>query len=202
MRAASAGDCCSAARPDLSGSAQPQRAAPTMSARAARGAALEAATRAAEDSPSATDLSDYEGRGGCGRRAPRQRAAAPARCSRNAPPTLLIAPAEPGPEGVPGACQLWSGSETAAQACRQAACELPAAAALRAAGALSPCQRLALSARALWLQLHPYSCIDQTAVSVRCTGMFGGAGGAGRGVGWVHTRGWWSDLNGRQVLSF
>ena len=32
-----------------------------MSARAARGAALEAATRAAEDSPSATDLSDYEG---------------------------------------------------------------------------------------------------------------------------------------------
>ena len=87
------------------------------------------------------------------RRAPRQRAAAPPRCSRNAPLTLLIAPAEPGPEGLPGACQLWSGSETAAQTCQRAACGLPAAAALRAAGALSRCQRPAPSARALWLQL-------------------------------------------------
>ena len=173
-----------------------------MSARAARGAALEAATRAAEDTPSATDLSDYEGRGGCGRRAPRQRAAAPARCSRNAPLTLLIAPAEPGPEGVPGACQLWSGSETAAQTCPRAAYGLHAAAALRAAGALSRCQRPAPSARALWLQLHPNSRSVQIAVYVRCSGMFGGAGGAVRGVGRVHERGWWSDLNGRQVLSF
>ena len=87
------------------------------------------------------------------RRAPRQRAAAPPRCSRNAPLTLLIAPAEPGPEDLPGACQLWSGSETAAQTCQRAACGLPAAAALRAAGALSRCQRPAISARTLWLQL-------------------------------------------------
>ena len=53
------------------------------------------------------------------------------------------------PRGVPGACQLWSGSETAAQTCRRAACELPAAAALRGAGALSRCQRSDLSARAV-----------------------------------------------------
>ena len=86
-------------------------------------------------------------------RAPRQRAAVPPRCSRNAPLTLLIAPAEPGPEDLPGACQLWSGSETAAQTCQRAACGLPAAAALRAAGALSRCQRPAISARTLWLQL-------------------------------------------------
>jgi hypothetical protein len=39
----------------------------------------------------------------------------PPRCSRSAPPTLLIAPAEPDPEGLPGAGQLQSGSETAAQ---------------------------------------------------------------------------------------
>ena len=31
------------------------------------------------------------------------------RCSRNVPSTLLIAPAEPGPEGLPGACQLQLG---------------------------------------------------------------------------------------------
>jgi hypothetical protein len=138
------------------------------------------------------------------RLAPRQRdrAAAPPRCSRNAPLALLIAPAEPDPEDLPGACQLWSGSETAAQTCPRAAYGLHAAAALRAAGALSRCQRMAPSARALWLQLHPYSCSVQIAVSVRCTGMFGGAGGAGRGVGRVHTRGWLSDLNGRQFLSF
>ena len=60
MRAASAGDCCGAARPDLSGFAQPQRAAPTMGTRAARAVPLEVATTATEDSPSATDLSDSD----------------------------------------------------------------------------------------------------------------------------------------------
>ena len=62
-------------------------------------------------------------------------------------------PSRAWPEGLPGACQLWSGSETAAQTCQRAASGLPAAAALRAAGALSRCQRPAISARTLWLQL-------------------------------------------------
>eukprot|EP01046_Picozoa_sp_COSAG06_P023934 COSAG06_NODE_1923_length_8061_cov_15.756091_9_plen_201_part_00 len=41
----------------------------------------------------------------------------PPRCSRSAPPTLLIAPAEPDPEGLPSAVRLQPGSETAAQTC-------------------------------------------------------------------------------------
>ena len=61
----------------------------------------------------------------------------PPRCSRSALLTLLIALAEPDPEGLPGAGRLQLGSETAARTCQRAACGLPAAAALRAAGALS-----------------------------------------------------------------
>ena len=50
--------------------------------------------------------------------------------------TLLIALAEPDPEGLPGAGRLQLGSETATRTCQRAACGLPAAAALPAAGAL------------------------------------------------------------------
>ena len=67
----------------------------------------------------------------------------PPRCSRSAPPTLLIAPAEPDPEGLPGAGQLQSGSETAARTCLRAACGLPAAPGLPAAGASAALQRAA-----------------------------------------------------------
>jgi hypothetical protein len=54
------------------------------------------------------------------------------RCSRNVPSTLLIAPAEPGSEGLPDACQLQLGPETAARTCQRAACGLPATTALPA----------------------------------------------------------------------
>ena len=66
--------------------------------------------------------------------------AASTRCSRSALLTLLIAPAEPDPEGLPGAGWLQLGSETAARTCQRAACGLPATAVLPAAGALSVCQ--------------------------------------------------------------
>jgi len=83
------------------------------------------------------------------------------RCSRNVPSTLLIAPAEPGPEGLPGACQLQLGPETAARTCQRAACGLPATAALPATTSLSRCPLLALSARALLQRLHPCSGLIQ-----------------------------------------
>ena len=67
----------------------------------------------------------------------------PPRCSRSAPPTLLIAPAEPDPEGLRGAGRLQSGSETAAQTCLRAACGLPAGPGLPAAGASAALQRAA-----------------------------------------------------------
>merc|ERR1711934_322589 len=72
----------------------------------------------------------------------------PPRCSRSALLTLLIAPAEPDPEGLPGAGRLQLGSETAARTCQRAACGLPATAALPATTSLSRCPLLALSARA------------------------------------------------------
>jgi hypothetical protein len=95
------------------------------------------------------------------------------RCSRNVPSTLLIAPAEPGPEGLPGACQLQLGPETAARTCQRAACGLPAAAVLPAAGALSRCPLLALSARALLQRLHPCSGLIQSGSSRGCSGLLG-----------------------------
>ena len=64
----------------------------------------------------------------------------PSRCSRSALLTLLIAPVEPDPEGLPGAGWLQLGSETAARTCQRAACGLPATAVLPAAGAMSVCQ--------------------------------------------------------------
>jgi len=67
----------------------------------------------------------------------------PPRCSRSAPPTLLIAPAEPDPEGLRGAGRLQSRSETAARTCLRAACGLPAGPGLPAAGASAALQRAA-----------------------------------------------------------
>ena len=48
---------------------------------------------------------------------------------------LATDPADPDPEGLPGASQLQSGSETAARTCLRAACGLPAGPGLHAAGA-------------------------------------------------------------------
>ena len=78
----------------------------------------------------------------------------PPRCSRSAPPTLLIAPAEPDPEVLPGAGQLQSGSETTARTCLWAACR-------GGAGCLLPepllrCRRC-LSAWGLLQRPHPCS---------------------------------------------
>ena len=123
------------------------------------------------------------------------------RCSCSAPSTLLIAPAEPDPEGLPGACQLQSGSETAARTCQRAACGLPATTALPATTSLSRCPLLALSARALLQRLHPCSGLIQFGSSRGCSGVFGAAGAAVRGVGRAQKRGW-RFLNGRRVLSF
>ena len=123
------------------------------------------------------------------------------RCSCNAPSTLLIAPAEPGPDGLPGACQLQLGSETAARTCQRAACGLPATTALPATTSLSRCPLLALSARALLQWLHPCSGLIQSGSSRGCSGVFGAAGAAVRGVGRAQKRGW-RFLNGRRVLSF
>ena len=95
------------------------------------------------------------------------------RCSRNAPSTLLIAPAEPGPEGLPGACQLQLGSETAARTCQRAACGLPATTALPATTSLSRCPLLALSARALLQRPHPCSGLIQSGSSRGCSGVLG-----------------------------
>ena len=95
------------------------------------------------------------------------------RCSRNVPSTLLIAPAEPGPEGLPGACQLQLGPETAARTCQRAACGLPATTALLATASLSRCPLLALSARALLQRLHPCSGLIQSASSRGCSGLLG-----------------------------
>ena len=117
------------------------------------------------------------------------------RCSRNVPSTLLIAPAEPGPEGLPGACQLQLGPETAARTCQRAACGLPAAAALPAAGALSAspvCSGPAAAGASLF-----------GSWSVRqLLGAFGGAGGAARGIGREQKRVWWWRFECRPVLSF
>ena len=123
------------------------------------------------------------------------------RCSRNAPSTLLIASAEPDPEGLPGACQLQLGSETAARTCQRAACGLPATTALPATTSLSRCPLLALSARALLQRPHPCSGLIQSGSSRGCSGVFGAAGAAVRGVGRAQKRGW-RFLNGRRVLSF
>ena len=94
----------------------------------------------------------------------------PPRCSRSAPPTLLIAPAEPDPEGLPGAGQLQSGSETAARTCLRAACGLPAA-----PGCLLPepllCCRRCLSAWALLQRPHPCSGPVQSGGSRGCSGV-------------------------------
>ena len=100
----------------------------------------------------------------------------PPRCSRSALLTLLIAPAEPDPEGLPGAGRLQLGSETAARTCQRAACGLPAAAALRAAGALSASPVCSGPAAAGASLFGPWS-VRQL------LGAFGGAGGAARGIG-------------------
>ena len=102
--------------------------------------------------------------------------AASTRCSRSALLTLLIAPAEPDPEGLPGAGRLQLGSETAARTCQRAACGLPAAAALRAAGALSASPVCSGPAAAGASLFGPWS-VRQL------LGAFGGAGGAARGIG-------------------
>jgi hypothetical protein len=95
------------------------------------------------------------------------------RCSRNVPSTLLIAPAEPGSEGLPDACQLQLGPETAARTYQRAACGLPATTALPATASLSRCPLLALSARALLQRLHPCSGLIQSASSRGCSGLLG-----------------------------
>ena len=102
--------------------------------------------------------------------------AASTRCSRSALLTLLIAPAEPDPEGLPGAGRLQLGSETAARTCQRAACGLPATAALRAAGALSASPVCSGPAAAGASLFGPWS-VRQL------LGAFGGAGGAARGIG-------------------
>eukprot|EP01051_Picozoa_sp_SAG22_P002335 SAG22_NODE_102_length_20195_cov_3.248308_19_plen_211_part_00 len=102
--------------------------------------------------------------------------AASTRCSRSALLTLLIAPAEPDPEGLPGAGRLQLGSETAARTCQRAACGLPAATALRAAGALSASPVCSGPAAAGASLFGPWS-VRQL------LGAFGGAGGAARGNG-------------------
>ena len=109
----------------------------------------------------------------------------PPRCSRSALLTLLIAPAEPDPEGLPGAGRLQLGSETAARTCQRAACGLPAAAALRAAGALSASPVCSGPAAAGASMFGPWS-VPQL------LGAFGGAGGAARGIGREQKRSWWS----------
>jgi hypothetical protein len=94
----------------------------------------------------------------------------PPRCSRSALLTLLTAPAEPDPEGLPGAGRLQLGSETAARTCQRDACGLPAAAVLPAAGALSVrtvCSGPAAAAASL---IGPWSVRQLLEV-------FGGAGG-------------------------
>ena len=108
----------------------------------------------------------------------------PPRCSRSALLTLLIAPAEPDPEGLPGAGRLQLGSETAARTCQRAACGLPAAAALRAAGALSASPVCSGHAAAV-LSLFELCSVRQL------SGVFGGAGGAARGIGRVQKRILW-----------
>ena len=110
--------------------------------------------------------------------------AASTRCSRSALLTLLIAPAEPDPEGLPGAGRLQLGSETAARTCQRAACGLPAAAALRAAGALSASPVCSGPAAAGASLFGPWS-VRQL------LGAFGGAGGAARGIGWEQKRILW-----------
>ena len=60
----------------------------------------------------------------------------PPRCSRSGSPSLLIARADPDLENLRGACWLQSRVETAGRTCLWAACGLPAATALPAAGAL------------------------------------------------------------------
>ena len=109
----------------------------------------------------------------------------PSRCSRSALLTLLIAPAEPDPEGLPGAGRLQLGSETAARTCQRAACGLPAAAALRAAGALSASPVCSGPAAAGASLFGPWSVLQ-------LLGVFGGAGGAARGIGREQKRSWWS----------
>ena len=122
----------------------------------------------------------------------------PPRCSRSAPPTLLIAPAEPDPEGLPGAGQLQSGSETAARTCLRAACGLPAAPGLPAAGASAALQALPV-------------CLGPAAATApllgtcsvwRLPGVFGGAGGAVLALGGCRNVFGGQGLNGRPVLSF
>ena len=110
--------------------------------------------------------------------------AASTRCSRSALLTLLIAPAEPDPEGLPGAGRLQLGSETAARTCQRAACGLPAAAALRAAGALSASPVCSGPAAAGASLFGPWS-VRQLLWA------FGGAGGAARGIGREQKRSWW-----------
>ena len=96
----------------------------------------------------------------------------PPRCSRSALLTLLIAPAEPDPEGLPGAGRLQLGSETAARTCQRAACGLPAAAALRAAGAL-PASPVCSSARGLLQRSYPCSNSVQSGSFRGCSGVLG-----------------------------
>ena len=77
----------------------------------------------------------------------------------------------------------------------RAACGLPATAALRAAGAL-PASPVCSGPAAAVLSLFELCSVRQL------SGVFGGAGGAARGIGRVQKRVLWSDLNGRPVLSF
>ena len=81
----------------------------------------------------------------------------------------LIAPAEPDPEGLPGAGRLQLGSETATRTCQRAACGLLAAAALPAAGALSA----SLVCSALLQRVHPCSGPGQSGSSWGCSGVLG-----------------------------
>ena len=70
-----------------------------------------------------------------------------------------------------------------------------AAAALRAAGAL-PASPVCSGPAAAVLSLFELCSVRQLSE------VFGGAGGAARGIGRVQKRVLWSDLNGRPVLSF
>ena len=99
----------------------------------------------------------------------------PSRCSRSALLTLLIAPVEPDPEGLPGAgwLQLLPVGCLPLQCCLllelclsvRTVCSAPAAAGASLFGPLSVLQLL---------------------------GVFGGAGGAARGIGREQKRSWWS----------
>ena len=125
----------------------------------------------------------------------------PPRCSRSASLNLLIAPTEPEPGDLRGACWLQSRVETAARTCLWAACGLPATARCLLLSAsvslptatclLGRCcsgyipARVPCSPAALRAARRCWSC---------CVWRWAG----------VETHGGsrWSDLNGRRVFEF